>query len=156
MRTLCALILLFGAALAAAAHAQPARLPITGLWLSRKQDVAVQLLPCADGTLCGRIAWLSPAAPQVGPHNQPLCGAAVLHGFVPDPAHPARPATDWTGGTVIVANKGETYDGKLHMVSSDTLELRAYLGTPLLGKTKIFTRVTARDYPDCAAITGTQ
>ena len=34
-------------------------------------------------------------------------------------------------------------------MDADTIELRAYIGLPALGKTKTLTRANARDYPSC-------
>jgi uncharacterized protein (DUF2147 family) len=122
----------------------------TGLWLTKKGDVAVALAACPDetlGDLCGTIHWLRADVTQIDPNGKPLCGVQVLKGFKADPSKADR----WINGTLFVADKGNTYRSQLTLTAPDRLEMRAYIGTPLVGKTKTLRRVSSADYPSCTA-----
>ncbi len=117
---------------------------VTGLWVAKKRDVAVQVDICGE-ELCGHIAWLSASEDPYSVSGLPLCQAQVLKDFHAGDNN----ATSWRGGKVYKADEEKTYNGALKLVDSDTLELHAYLGVPVLGKTKTWTRASIKDYPPC-------
>lgn len=121
---------------------------VTGLWLTKKRDAAVQVTPCGD-ELCGHIAWLHEDENPFSITGKPLCRAQVLSGF--KPADNADNKNNvWKSGTVYKVDDEKTYRGTLTMLDDNTVELRAYLGIPALGKTKTLTRTSAKDYPPCS------
>ena len=117
---------------------------IRGLWLSQKRDVAVRVERCGD-MLCGRIAWIAPEEHPYSVTGAPLCESNILQGFsVQTPEE-----TTWKGGQIYKADDDEHYNAILTLSDADTLKLRAYIGVPALGKTKVFTRADSATYPPC-------
>jgi uncharacterized protein (DUF2147 family) len=47
----------------------------------------------------------------------------------------------WTGGTILEPQTGSTYGSRVKAASSDTLEVRGYLGISLLGRTQTWRKV---------------
>lgn len=129
----------------------------TGVWLMEKKKVAIKIYQCDDG-LCGRIVWLKQPLdrrgrpkrdkrnPDAAARNRPLCGIEVLRGLTP--AGQDR----WDGGTIYNPKDGKTYAASLRAAAADTLEVRGYVGFPLLGKTRTLTR--AQQLADAAAESG--
>ena len=117
---------------------------ITGLWLTQKRDAAVRVEACGD-EICGYIAWLDKNEDTHSTNGQPLCNAKVLYGF----QHSSKKDNIWEGGKIYKADDEKTYSGKIALINENTVELRAYLGLPALGKTKTLTRTLEKDYPAC-------
>ena len=117
-----------------------------GLWLTKKKDTAVRIEACGE-LLCGYISWLRPDVEQQTPDGQPLCNQKVLWGFKQDNRQPEL----WTGGKIYKADDGKTYSGRLRLMGPDSIELRGYLGLPLIGKTYTLTRTGDSAYPQCSA-----
>ncbi len=108
----------------------------TGLWLTEKKGLIVDLYECGEGRLCGRTVWMKK---MVGKD-----GAPRLDVKNPDPALRER---HWCGIEVIT---GQTFDFELNP-AGERLEARGYLGVPLLGKTEVWTRVGAEERDFCHA-----
>lgn len=117
---------------------------ITGMWLTKKKDAAVQVEKCGE-ELCGHVSWLKEGVEQFSEAGVPLCQAQVLYGFKSADAD----GSVWEGGTVYKADDDKSYDGILTLVDDNTVKLRAYIGIPLLGETKTLTRTSQKDYPPC-------
>lgn len=141
--------------LATSAQAEDVQTPaVVGLWLVKKKDVVVEVKPCSTGSdiLCGRIAWLDPKAKQqidsLNPdetlRSRKLCGIRVMWNM--------RADADEEGmytGKIYKANNGTTYDATIKRDADGNLELRGYIGVPLLGKDAILTPVKKGTYPLC-------
>jgi len=138
------LCILFIASSSSASQAEETQLDITGLWLTKNQDTAVQVSECGD-EICGHIAWLHADENPYGSDGKPLCQAEVVAGFGQD----KNEKNVWSGGTIHKLDEGKEYDATITLVNNNTLQLRAYLGLPALGKTKTLTRTNAQDYPPC-------
>lgn len=126
--------------LVAAARAET---PI-GVWESGKSHI--EIYDCGQ-LLCGRIVAL----------DEPLDakGNAKTDMNNPDPALSTRPImgmdliagfsrkTDkrWVGGTIYDPRDGKTYKCRMTLQDDGTLEVRGYVGLPLLGKTVVWTRI---------------
>ncbi len=67
--------------------------------------------------------------------NRPIVGLEVLQNF--------RYKNDglWEDGTIYDPRSGKTYQCKLTMRSSDKLEIRAFIGFSLIGKSQVWSRV---------------
>ena len=120
-------------------------LDITGMWLTKKQDAAVQVEKCGE-EICGHVVWLKEDEHPFSITGVPICQAQVLFGFKSDDSQD----NVWKGGTVYKVNDNKSYDGTLTLVDDNTVKLRAYIGVPLLGKTKTLTRTNKKDYPPCS------
>jgi uncharacterized protein (DUF2147 family) len=117
-----------------------------GAWWAEGGAAHVEIYDCAD-RLCGRVAWLRSPLGEDGcalrdVHNpaaelrgRDVAGLEVLTGL--------RPAGErsWSGGTIYDPGSGRTYRCSLTLADPDVLELRGYVGVPLLGRTVRWTRV---------------
>lgn len=122
-------LLLAPAASALAATPQDAQ----GLWLSGDKAAVIQFAPCdASGAaaLCGRIVWDKDAGTP-----QDACGVQIAQLRQWD-------GNAWRNGWVHDPRTGKNYKGALR-VKGDTLALRAYIGTEMLGETEEMARVAA-------------
>lgn len=117
-----------------------------GIWLHSNKRIQVKIAPCEEH-LCGKIVWfknpddnegapiLDSENPDQAQRGQPLMGMRVLWGLV-------RSSPDkWTDGTIYNPDDGKTYNAHITMADPDTLNVRVYVLLPLLGTTKIWTRV---------------
>lgn len=134
--------------LASGAQAAPARSAV-GTWLSADGKAAIRITPCAapeSGMLCGAIVWLRQPRDKAGHpttdiHNpdkrlatRPICGMPLLWHFVPNGAG------HWSDGFIYNPNNGETYHAEMTARPDGTLALRGYVGIPLLGESRTWTR----------------
>ena len=125
---------------------------ILGVWNNEEKDARIEVFRC-DDKYCGKIVWIKePNYPEGSTEGPP--GTPRLDNHNPEPAHRTRPifglqivkdfvfAGDslWKGGTVYDPKNGKTYSGKIKLVSPDQLDLRGYIGIPLLGRTTTWTR----------------
>lgn len=125
---------------------------IVGKWLSQKKDAHIEIEKAANGTYEGRIVWLAEPNypvddqeankpkhdrhnPDVAKQQQPIVGLRILEGFSYD--------SDgvWKGGTVYDPETGKTYKCKLTLKNGTGLEVRGYIGTPMLGRTEQWSRL---------------
>ena len=70
--------------------------------------------------------------------DQPVQGMVILRDIKLDPDD----KTQWVGGDILDPNDGKVY--KVRIKTADggkKLEVRGYIGTPLLGRTQTWTRV---------------
>lgn len=116
---------------------------ILGLWLTKKKDVVVRIRNCGENTLCGYVTWISPE--ELNEKNSTLCGRKVLWDARLAEDEPIR----WIGGVLYKADEDKYYSANLQLIDANTLALRAYIGVPLLGKTKKLTRTTEKEHPSC-------
>ncbi|HWR36781.1 MAG TPA: DUF2147 domain-containing protein [Clostridia bacterium] len=95
------------------------------------------------GKLYGKITALRPSRTQDAKcdkctgelKDKPILGLVFLSGFSPD-------NDGWSGGTVVDPENGKTYRGKIKAIGADKLQLRGYVGIPLLGRTETWVRLT--------------
>ena len=71
-------------------------------------------------------------------HGQKVIGLRILGNLRQAPGNPGK----WEGGEILDPENGKTYRASL-ILSSDgrRLDVRGYIGTPLLGRTQIWQRV---------------
>jgi uncharacterized protein (DUF2147 family) len=119
-----------------------------GVWLTGKKKAAVEIMPCDDAAerLCGRLVWMQKLYddkgrlrldwynPDESKRRQPMCGVSVLR-------HLRKNGDGEWEGKVYNPKDGKTYSGIVRPQSEDTLELRAFLGIELLGKSETWTRL---------------
>lgn len=66
--------------------------------------------------------------------DQPIIGMTILSGLKKD-------GNEWTGGEILDPAAGKTYRSKATLKNGgNTLEVRGYIGTPLLGRTQTWMR----------------
>ncbi len=127
---------------------------LTGWWLDATGRAGIFIAPCG-GQLCGHIEWLrtpldEAGRPKTDIHNhdpaarvRPLCGLAMLGGFVPDGQG------GYTGGWIYDPASGNTYKSNMHEAPDGSLHIRGYIGIPLFGRSTVMTR-PASAFTPCA------
>ena len=121
---------------------------LVGFWVTEDGDWVVQISPC-NGEFCGQLVVLSkshrPDAvrldaknPNPAERNRPLCGLELLGGFTPSDGQPEK----WKGGWVYDPENGKTYSSHMWLDGPDTLKVRGYILTTLLGRNETLKRET--------------
>lgn len=101
----------------------------TGTWQTSTGESRYAVSYCGDGTqLCARLTWLRDDAKT--PENLALLGAYVVQGAE------ATGANQWQGR---VSYDGDTYTGRVTMVSEDAMKLSGCQG--IFCKSLQFTRL---------------
>src|SRR5204863_3693239 len=110
-----------------------------GLWATEGQRGQVKIESCGD-KLCGAIAALAEPNnaegqpkrdrnnPNEGLRERPIVGLAILQGFAADKDEHGK----WAGGTIYEPESGSTYKCTMTLQADGTLEVRGYVGLPLL------------------------
>lgn len=118
---------------------------VLGFWMAESKKLAVEIYPCEDN-LCGKIAWLAKPYrkdgkvkrddrnPNTALRDRPYCGIEVIRNLK------AKNNGTWENGRVYYPKKGETYNIDIELNGNNRLDLRAYLGIRLLGKSETWTR----------------
>lgn len=133
------------AALAVQAQATPA-----GLWKTVDDDTGKEKslvrIAEAGGVYTGKVEKLLDPARQDARcdkcsderKDQPVLGMTILRNIKQN----AGDATLWDGGEILDPNNGKTYKLRVKPVDGgQKLEVRGYIGAPLLGRTQTWTRV---------------
>lgn len=99
----------------------------------------------------GRIVWLiepndedgNPRTdlnnPDESLRSTPLKGYRILKDFVFDEEEGL-----WSDGTIYDPNNGSTYNCKIELTDENTIEIRGYIGTPVFGRTDVWTRMVRK------------
>jgi len=103
-----------------------------GLWLTSEKDAVVKVDECADkpGALCGKVVWVKDVASTTSD-----CGVQImqLDRFVQEA---------WRDGWVFDPRDHKKYKGVVR-VKEGYLNVRAFVGTEILGKTEQFERIAS-------------
>jgi len=119
-----------------------------GLWqniddVSGKPKALIRISE-SNGTLEGRIEKFFPA-PNEDPNpkcvkcegvnkNAPAVGLIILNGLRKD-------GEEYTGGQILDPNNGKVYSSKVRLSDDGkTLNVRGYIGTPMLGRSQTWVR----------------
>src|SRR5512134_2373260 len=118
-----------------------------GVWLTEDKDAVLTISNCGD-QLCGPIIWLESATdrrgslrldqnnPDPAKQKQRICGLVVITGLEPT-------SPDTWDGYVYNPQDGETYSGNITILSDKALQVRAYIGLPIFGRSQTWTRVNS-------------
>lgn len=126
---------------------------ISGLWEVEEGDGHIEIYRCGD-SYCGSIVWLKeplyppddkgkmagrPLVDRENPKKElkgrPLAGLQIMEGYT------FRGNNLWDQGRIYNTENGKTYSSRISMKSRDILELRGYIGIPLLGGSTVWKRV---------------
>ena len=143
-KTLLASLLLAAAAGSAMAQATPA-----GLWKTIDDDTKAEKslvrITDAGGIYTGKVEKILTDKADAKctectdeRKGQPVQGMTILRDIKLDPAD----KTQWIGGDILDPNNGKVY--KVRIKTADggkKLEVRGYIGTPMLGRTQTWIRV---------------
>jgi uncharacterized protein (DUF2147 family) len=124
---------------------------ILGIWRTEREESKVEIARCG-AKICGTIVWLK--NPTYSDSREGPAGTPLIDRKNPDPALRSRPVlgmrildgftamdeTTWGNGTCYDPKNGKTYRGKIHLSAPDRMELRGYIGIPLLGRSAVWTR----------------
>jgi uncharacterized protein (DUF2147 family) len=135
---------LLAAPLTAAAQTPAPPSPILGQWLTESHRGVVEIFSCAD-KLCGKLVWLIQPIRRGGPaldddnpkpelRQRPLCGLVMLGDFV------QTDAQHWEDGWIYDPDSGKTYHANMTLTGTNGLDVRGYVGIPLLGETQHWIR----------------
>lgn len=126
----------------------------TGVWIDHTGRGAVEIAPCGDNHLCGRIVWLKEPNdkygrpltdgnnPRAAQRDRPICGLPILGNLQ------LQSNGAWDAGWVYDPNNGSTHDAQIELAGPDRLVLTGYKGLKLFSKS--FTWVRApEDMPRC-------
>lgn len=139
------LILLALFSLSAYSYAQTAD-DILGTWKSEHGSGQIEILKRGD-LYFGKLVWLKEpndeaGKPKLDKHNpseelrnQPVIGLELLKNFQ------YNGKNTWGNGKVYNPKNGNTYNAQLTLIDEDKLNMRAYFGIALIGKTETWTRV---------------
>lgn len=125
---------------------------ILGVWNNQEKDAKIEIYKCG-GKYCGKVVWSKepnypegskdgiPGTPRLDHNNPdqalrktPIMGLDVVRGFVYEDDN------TWVGGKVYDPKNGNTYSGKIRLVSPNQLNLRGFIGISLFGRTAVWTR----------------
>ena len=150
--------LLVAAALALSAvpaAAQPSG--VMGTWLTASGVGQVKVGPCPDaasGAICGTVVGL--INPK-GPDGKVMASEAVTDYRNENPALRSRKIIGMTliwgfkatsdpntfeSGQIYNGENGKTYSANISLQADGKLRLRGYVGSPMLGETQLWTRVS--------------
>lgn len=116
-----------------------------GLWKSiddgTRQPKALIRIAEASGVLIGRIEKILTDKPDAlcdqctgELKDKPVLGMTILRGH-------KKGGDFWEGGTILDPANGKTYKSHLKVTDGgNRLEVRGYIGTPLLGRTQTWVR----------------
>ncbi|WP_020596158.1 DUF2147 domain-containing protein [Spirosoma panaciterrae] len=110
-----------------------------GTWFNQEKESRIQFAKQSE-QLTGKLVWLKDRDvldtknPDVSLQKRPLLGTTVLTGFKVDGTN------QWTDGKVYDPKSGKTYSAKMTLKNPTTLELRGYVGSPMFGRTTVFTK----------------
>lgn len=80
-----------------------------------------------DGVICQHCAGYAA--------NKPVLGLVLINGLKPE-------GQAWDGGTILNPENGKVYRCRVHLASGgETLIVRGYIGTPMIGRTQIWQRM---------------
>jgi len=130
---------------------------VIGTWLTASGVAQVRIASCPDaasGPLCGFVVGLiNPKGPDgkvVAPEaatdyrnenpalrSRKVVGMPLIWGFKAT----SDPST-FEGGQIYNGENGKTYSANISLQPDGKLRLRGYVGSPMLGETQLWTRVS--------------
>ena len=145
MKKIALALALSGAALAAMAQSTP-----VGLWKTiddeTKAEKSLVRITSEGGVLSGKVEKVMDPTKQDAKcdkcedsrKGQPIIGLQIIKGVKQDPDDTKL----WEGGEILDPNNGKVYKVRLKSVDGGKkLDVRGYIGTPMLGRTQTWIRV---------------
>lgn len=120
---------------------------LIGKWMPSEGKAHIEIYK-KNNQYFGKIVWLKEPKNENGQpkkdvnnpdekkQKQPLIGCELLQGFEFDSDDKI-----WEDGTIYDPNNGSTYSCKIELTHENEIEVRGYIGTPLFGRTDVWTRV---------------
>lgn len=122
--------------------------PVLGIWktIDQKTNQASSLIRLDEknGELIGTVIELIPTPGEIlvthcnlckdDRKGKPITGMVIMKGL-----KRSSPGV-WSGGEILDPEEGEIYKVKITLVNDKTLDVRGYIGIPLLGRTQAWVR----------------
>ena len=122
--------------------------PVLGVWKTidekTNQPSSLIRLDEKNGELIGTVTELIPTPGETlvthcnlckdERKGKPITGMIIMKGL-----KRSSPGV-WSGGEILDPEEGEIYKVKINTVNDKTLEVRGYIGIPLLGRTQTWVR----------------
>ncbi len=121
---------------------------IVGVWYNTTKTGKVEIYK-KGATYSGKIVWLDEPLdevtgkpkvdkfnPETSKQSTPIIGLVVLKNFNYDGDG------KYSDGTIYDPENGKTYKCKMELTDQDHLDVRGYIGMPMLGRTENWTRST--------------
>ena len=122
--------------------------PVLGIWKTidekTNQPSSLIRLDEKNGELIGVVTELIPTPGETlvtycnlckdERKGKPIVGMTIMKGLK------RVSQGNWSGGEILDPEEGEIYKVKVTLVNDKTLEVRGYIGIPLLGRTQIWIR----------------
>jgi uncharacterized protein (DUF2147 family) len=127
--------------LAAADTADPA---ILGKWLTESGHGVIEIARC-ENAVCGRIVGIDRTPSEPMPTDvtgRSQCGLQTI-------SEAMQANDDAWYGKIVDPRNGAIYHAKLWVDDDGRLNLRGYVGIPLLGSTQVWSRFTGRLAENC-------
>jgi uncharacterized protein (DUF2147 family) len=127
--------------LAAADAPDPA---ILGTWLTESGHGVIEIVRC-ENAVCGSIVGIDRTPDEPMPTDvtgRSQCGLTIISDVT-------QAANNAWYGKIVDPRDGATYHAELWVDSEARLNLRGYVGIPLLGSTQVWSRFTGRLAEDC-------
>ena len=118
---------------------------IKGVWVNNNKDAKIEIYKSGEKYF-GKIIWAKSMYesdgrtlkkddknPDAALRNRAVLNLNIVNGLSYDDE-------EWTGGTLYDPKSGKTFDCKMKRKGAN-LEIRAYLGTPMFGKTITWAKV---------------
>jgi uncharacterized protein (DUF2147 family) len=125
---------------------------ILGIWNNEENDARIEIYRC-ENKYCGRIVWISKPVysaaegksrvgqprrddrnPTPNLRSRPIIGLQILSDLE------YKGNGSWDGGKLYDPKSGNTYSGKMTMVSRNKLKLRGYRIFSIFGRSSVWTR----------------
>lgn len=122
--------------------------PALGVWKTidekTNQPSSLIRLDEKNGELIGTVTDLIPTPGETLVTHCNLCkderkGKPIIGMIIMKGLKKSSPGA-WSGGEILDPEEGEIYKVKMNMVNDKTLEVRGYIGIPLLGRTQTWVR----------------
>jgi uncharacterized protein (DUF2147 family) len=132
------------ALLAASASATAAESDPIGVWSTENGHGVIAIAQCGEA-LCGRIVGIDRAPTDPMPtdvNGRSQCGLTIITNEKP------RGDGTWIG-QITDPRDGDTYQAKLWLDQNGDLNLRGFIGIPLLGATRVWHKYTGQLTAEC-------
>lgn len=119
---------------------------VKGVWMNETKDAKVEIYKSGNKYF-GKIIWGKEIFETDGKtskkdsknangdlRNRDMLNMVILSGFSYDDG-------EWMGGELYDPKSGKTYKSKMKF-KGNNLEIRGYVGSPMFGKTTVWTRVS--------------
>ncbi|MEC8610419.1 MAG: DUF2147 domain-containing protein [Bacteroidota bacterium] len=119
---------------------------LVGKWYNNEKDAVISISKTEKNTFDGHIIWMKfpndengkPKVDNLNPkkslQTRPRLGLKIMYDFKFDADN------KWTEGQIYDPKSGNTYNGSITLSSTNTLDLRGYVGLPIFGRTSTWTR----------------